>query len=205
MGVYANLITLGFVLFLSLIGGIYFILRKAFNIKVQVYEQTGGGIVVSERRAKKVETPEGNKLVFFSLIGKSKDTMALPTGDYFFLTKKRTFLLNLYKNKANNYSPIPLRWNEKLDPLFVPDDNDMRFWKTVMDKETETVYAKDENWFARNKEFIILSMLCCTALIILLFYGQMYFKGIKEVAQPLTGSINSLQGTLGGLIGRGGV
>lgn len=205
MGVYTSLIMMGGILIAALLFGIYLIIKKAFNIKVQIYEQTAGGIVVSERKAKKIERADGSKLQFFSIFKAGKEYMALPTGDYFFLTKKRTFQLNLYKDKAGNFSPIPLRWTEKIDPLFVPDDNDMRFWKTVMDKETDATYAKDLGWFGRNKEFIILGFLCCTALIVLVVYGQMYFKGIQEVAQPLTGQMSGLQEMLGGLMGRGGV
>lgn len=205
MGVWTQLIILGIILIVGLIIGVLLIIRKAFNVEVRIYEQTGGGIVVYSRKAKKIERSEGNKLQFFSIFKAGKDYMALPTGDYFFLTKKKNYLLNLYRDKAGNYFPIPLRWNEKVNPLFVPDDNDMRFWKTVMDKEADVAYPSDQNWFQRNKEFIILGLLCCTALIVLVVYGQMYFKGIKEVAQPLSGQMSGLQDMLGGLLGRGGV
>ena len=89
MGVYTSLIILGGTLIVALLFGIYLIIKKAFNIKVQIYEQTAGGIVVSERKAKKIERPDGSKLQFFSIFKAGKEYMALPTGDNFFLTKKR--------------------------------------------------------------------------------------------------------------------
>jgi S-DNA-T family DNA segregation ATPase FtsK/SpoIIIE len=39
-------------------------------------------------------------------------------------------------------------------------------------------------------------------LIILIVYGQMYFQGIKEVAQPLSSEMGGLSNTLNNLVGK---
>jgi hypothetical protein len=198
MVVWSAIIVLCVPLFGILIGGMIFLYKKMFNVRVVIYEQTAGGIKVYQRNAKRKESLEGNRLVF---AGAKKESIPVPTGDYFFLMNKNKYLLNMYKDKAGNYKPIPLRWSEDINPLFVPDDNDMRFWKTVMDKETEETYKKD-SWMNKYGGLMALGIIAIVCLIILIVYGQMYFKGIKEVAQPLSGQMGGLTNTLNNLVGK---
>jgi len=198
MVVWAAVITLCFFLILFLGGGIFVLYKRLYNVRVVIYEQTAGGIKCYQRNARRKESLDGNRLVFS---GAKKESIPVPTGDYFFLINKAKYLLNMYKDKAGNYKPIPLRWSEDINPLFVPDDNDMRFWKTVMDKETEETYKKD-SWMNKYGGLVALGIIAVVCLIILIVYGQLYFKGIKEVAQPLSAQMGGLSNTLNSLVGK---
>lgn len=200
MNVWVQLASIGIFLALLLVGGVWLIMRKAFNVKIEIYEQTAGGIKVVEKKGKRKETQMGGSRLILQDSLFKKTVLPVPTGDYFFMISSSKYKINFYKDKSGNLKPIPLRWNEDLNPMLVPDDNEMRFWKTVMDKESDDTYA-NKTWIEKYGAHLTIGILCATALIILIVYGQMYFKAIKEVAQPLTGQMSGLQDTLGKLMG----
>lgn len=192
-----QLIVLGIVLLVFFLIGLFLILKRAYNITGDIYEQTAGGIKCYKKLLKKSEKLEGNRLVFFL----SKTIIPLPTSKYFFMTGKNTYKINLYKDKNGNYQPIPLLFTEgENSPLLKPDDSDMRFWKTVMDKEADLAYAKDGFW-EKYGGIITLSVLCVTALVILIVYGYYYFNGFQTGMAEATGQLGQLNNVLGKALG----
>lgn len=193
MGVLVLVLVLGSFLTIA----IFLIISKAYNFKVLIYEQTGGGIKCYYKKAKRVENNQGNQLRFFL----SKVVLPLPTGNYTFLIGKNNYHLSLYKDKNANYHPIPLRFNESGNPILMPDDSDMRFWKTIMDEQTNIVYAEGGFW-EKYGGIVTLGVVCATALLILIVYGKFYFDGINQVAQPLTNSLTGVEKLLNSSLSR---
>lgn len=170
---------------------LFILVKKRFNVRTVIYEQTGAGLKITFKNAKKRESLEGNHLSFLF----SKKVMPLPPSNHFFLMGNNKYLLNIYKNKEGEYHSIPMKWTEENNPLLVPDNTEMNFWLVNHLKEAERVYAEGGFW-AKYGNLIIIGATLAFAMVTIIVYGHYFFTGIQESAGALSGSMTGLQETL---------
>jgi len=165
---------------------------KSFKVRAIIFEQTGLGVKVNIRKAKKVEGLGNSKLAFVF----SSKSIALPAGDYFFPTGKDTYLISLYKDKNNNFKPMSLRFEtDTKNPLLVPDEADMRDWFVNQVMQARSAYQTLDKW-SKIAPIFILGGVIVFATMILIIYGHYYFEGIKTGASAMNSGMNDLTRSL---------
>lgn len=172
-----------FTMFLMYIG--------TFNVKVQFLEQFGNGLMVSTKKAKRIERINGNQLKFLF----SKIECPLPAAKFFIPSGKKKYTLTMYKDINGNLNPVELRFDENKNPLYIPDDSDKRFWLINRLDENKDNYKRDDFWSKYGNAIVFGGVVAFSAMI-LLIYGYYFYTGINTAGVSLATSMADLSKSL---------
>lgn len=160
---------------------------QTFSVKVDIIEQFGNGMMVSTRKAKRIEKINGNQLKFLFW----KVECPLPAAKYFMPIGKKKYKLTMYKDINGNLNPVELRFDEQKNPLFIPDDSDKRFWLINRLDENKDNYKKDDFWSKYGQAIMIMGIISFATLI-LVIYGYYFYTGMNTAGVSMANSMAEL-------------